>query len=88
MDKRHWSYLTRHVCAVSVVKEAPYVHRHPTLYRMLALIFLCIMLVLISMSASPAWPVSTRATLFMLSLFSLMLSLSYFHLGNQEDRGY
>jgi hypothetical protein len=24
MDKRHRSYLTRHVCAVSVVKEAPY----------------------------------------------------------------
>jgi predicted membrane channel-forming protein YqfA (hemolysin III family) len=64
------------------------VYRHPTLYRILALVFLCIMLVLIFMSAYPAWPVSTRATLFMLSLFSLMLSLSYFHLGNQEDRGY
>jgi hypothetical protein len=24
MDKRHRSYLTSHVCAVSVVKEAPY----------------------------------------------------------------
>jgi len=64
------------------------VHRHPTLYRILALIFLCIMLVLIVMSASPAWPSSTRAALFMLSLFPLMLSLSYFHLSNQEERGF
>lgn len=24
MDKRHWSHLTPHVCAVSVMKEAPY----------------------------------------------------------------
>jgi hypothetical protein len=64
------------------------VHRHPTLYRILALVFLCITIMLIFMSVSPVWPGSTRAVFFMLSLFSLMLSLSYFHLGKQEKRGY
>lgn len=64
------------------------VHRHPTLYRILGLVFLCITLVLMFMSASPAWPSSARVALFMLSFFPLMLSLSYFHLGNQEESGF
>ena len=64
------------------------VHCHPTLYRILGLVFLCSTLVLISLSAAPAWPSATRAVLFILSAFPLMLSLSFFHLGNQEERGY
>lgn len=64
------------------------VHRHPTLYRILGLIFLCITLVLMFLSAAPAWPSSAHVALFLLSIFPLMLSLSYFHLGNQEERGY
>ncbi len=64
------------------------VHRHPTLYRILGLVFLCSALVLMFLSASLVWPSATRAALFLLSVFPLMLSLSYFHLGNQEERGY
>jgi hypothetical protein len=58
------------------------VHRHPTLYRILGLVFLCSTLVLMFLSTAPDWPSATRAALFMLSFFPLMLSLSYFHLGN------
>ncbi len=64
------------------------VHRHPTLYRILGLVFLCSTLVLMFLSAAPDWPAATRAALFLLSVFPLILSLSYFHLGNQEERGY
>jgi hypothetical protein len=64
------------------------VHRHPILYRILCLIFLCSTLVLMVLSAAPAWPSATRAALLLLSVFPLILSLSYFHLGNQEERGY
>ena len=64
------------------------VHRHPTLYRILGLVFLCSTLVLMLLGAAPAWPSATRAALFLLSVFPLILSLSYFHLGNQEERGY
>lgn len=64
------------------------VHRHPTLYRILGLVFLCSTLVLMVLSAAAAWPLATRAALFVLSVFPLILSLSYFHLGNQEERGY
>ncbi len=64
------------------------VHRHPTLYRILGLAFLCSTLVLMLLGASPAWSSATRAALFLLSFFPLILSLSYFHLGNQEERGY
>jgi len=64
------------------------VHRHPTLYRILGLVFLCSTLVLVFLCAAPAWPSATRAALFLLSVFPLILSLSYFRLGNQEERGY
>ncbi len=64
------------------------VRRHPTLYRTLGLVFFCITLVLMLLSAAPAWPSATQAALFILSFFPLILSLSYFHLSNQEERGY
>ncbi len=64
------------------------VHRHPTLYRILGLIFLCCTLVLMVLSATLSWPSATRAALLLLSVFPMILSLSYFHLGNQEERGY
>jgi hypothetical protein len=64
------------------------VRRHPTLYRILGLAFLCITLVLMLLSAAPARSSATQAALFILSFFPLILSLSYFHLGNQEERGY
>jgi len=64
------------------------VHRHPTLYRILGLVFLGITMVLMIMSASPSWSSSTCAALFILSFFPLMLSFSYFHLGTQEERGF
>jgi hypothetical protein len=64
------------------------VHRHPTLYWILGLVFLCSTLVLLFLSAAPAWPSATRAALLLLSAFPLILSLSYFYLGNQEERGY
>ncbi len=40
------------------------------------------------LSAASAWPSATRAALFLLSFFLLILSLSYFYLGNQEEKGY
>jgi len=64
------------------------VHRHPTLYRILGLVFLGITMVLVFMSVASAWPPSTRAALFLLSVFPLLLSFSYFHLGTQEERGF
>jgi hypothetical protein len=64
------------------------VHCHPTLYRILGLVFLCSTLVLLFLSAAPSWPSATRAALLLLNTFPLILSLSYFHLGNQEERGY
>ncbi len=64
------------------------VHRHTTLYRILGLTFLCSTLLLMALSAVPAWPSATRVALFLLSFFPLILSLSYFYLGNQEERGY
>lgn len=64
------------------------VHRHPALYRILGLIFLCCTLVLLFLVATSFWTATTRATLLLLSVFSLVLSLSYLHLGKQEERGY
>lgn len=52
------------------------VHRHPTLYRILGLIFLFCTLVLMVLGAAPAWPSATRAALLLLSVFPLILSLS------------
>ncbi len=63
-------------------------HRHQTLYQILGLLFLCSTLVLMFLSAALAWPSATRAALFLLSFFLLILSLSYFYLGNQEEKGY
>lgn len=64
------------------------VHRHPRLYSILALIFLCMTIGLMLMAASSTWPLSTRAGLLILSFFPLILSLSYFLLRNYEERGY
>lgn len=64
------------------------VHRHPTLYRILGLVFLVCTLVLMFLSATPFWSSATRGTFLLLSVFPLILSLCYFHLGNQEERGY
>ena len=64
------------------------VHRHPALYRILGLFFLGSTLVLMVLSATLSWPSATRAALLLLSVFPMILSLSYFHLGNQEERGY
>ncbi len=64
------------------------VHRHTTLYRILGLTFICSTLLLMTLSAVPAWPSAIRVALFLLSFFPLILSLSYFHLGNQEGSGY
>lgn len=64
------------------------VHRHPTLYRILGLVFLCCALVLMFLFATSFWTAATRATLLLLGVFSLVLSLSYLHLGKQEERGY
>ncbi len=63
-------------------------HCHQTLYQILGLAFLCSTLVLMFLSAAIAWPSATRAALFLLSFFPLILSLSYFYLGNQEEKGY
>jgi hypothetical protein len=41
-------------------RKLPMVHRHPTLHRILGLVFLCITVVLMFMSASPAWPSARR----------------------------
>lgn len=64
------------------------VRRHPILYRTLGIVFFCIMLVLLLLSAVSTWPSATRVALLLLSVFPLILLLSYFHLGNQEERGY
>lgn len=64
------------------------VHRHTVLYGTLGLAFLIITAVLLFTSVVPAWPASTSTALFILSLFSLLLSLSYFHLSTQEERGF
>jgi hypothetical protein len=64
------------------------VHRHPTLYRILGLVFLCSTLVILLLSTASAWPSAARTALFLFSFFPLVLSLTYFHLGQQEERGY
>lgn len=64
------------------------VHRHAILYRILGLVFLVCTLLLMFLSVTPSWPSATRGTLLLLSVFLLILSLCYFHLGNQEERGY
>lgn len=64
------------------------VHRHPTLYRLLGLVFLGITLILLFLGVALDWPASTRPALFILSLFPLLLALVYFHLGTQEERGF
>lgn len=64
------------------------IHRHVALYRILGLVFLAFTLALVFTSVIPAWPASTRMMLFILGLFSLLLSFSYFHLGTQEERGF
>jgi hypothetical protein len=64
------------------------VHRHPTFYRILGLVFLCSTMALIFLSTPPAWPSPIHAALFTHSVFFLVAALSYFHLGNQEERGF
>lgn len=64
------------------------VHRHAILYKALGLAFLVITGALIFTGIVPAWDASTSTMLFILSLFSLLLSLTYFHLGTQEERGF
>lgn len=63
------------------------VHRHPLLYRMLSLLFFSITLVLVFLSIENLWSTPVRTTLFILSLFSFLLTLSYASLGVQEERG-
>ncbi len=64
------------------------IHRHMILYKVLGLIFLIITAVLAFISLVPTWPASIYVPLFTLSLFSLLLALSYFHLSTQEGRGF
>lgn len=64
------------------------VHRHPTLYRILGLIFLAIAIVLAFLGGVPPWSATARFALVIFSLFSLILTLSYFHLGMQEEQGF
>lgn len=64
------------------------VHRHTILYKTLGLIFLIITAVLIFASVVPAWAASTSTALFILSLFTLLLALSYFNLSTQEEQGF
>lgn len=63
------------------------VHRHLILYRILSLIFFGMTLVLAFLSIVPPWSVSVRAPLFIFSLFSFLLTLSYASLRAQEARG-
>jgi heme/copper-type cytochrome/quinol oxidase subunit 4 len=63
-------------------------HRHPTLYLLLSLLFLLLTLILIFLGMASSWSSLTRVTLFLLSPFSLILALSYFHLRSQEERGF
>ena len=64
------------------------VFSHPTLYRILGLIFLGIILILVFMGVASNWPSPTRVALFILSFFPLLLAFSYFYLGTQEERGF
>lgn len=64
------------------------VHRHPTLYRILGLVFLGITLLLICIDVALDWPASTRTAVFILSVFPFLLALVYFQLGTQEERGF
>ncbi|GHO60382.1 hypothetical protein [Ktedonobacter robiniae] len=69
-------------------EEKKIVHRHPTLYKILGLIFLGITMVLISIDVVLDWPASTRAAVLILSLFPFLLALVYFLLATQEERGF
>lgn len=64
------------------------VHRHPTLYKMLGLLFLGLTIALAILGTLPAWSSMVSFTLFSFSLLSLILTLAYFHLGAQEERGF
>jgi hypothetical protein len=64
------------------------VHPHPTLYRVLGLVFLAITLVLIFIGVALNWPLATRTALFIFSFFPLLLALVYVYLGIQEERGF
>lgn len=64
------------------------IHRHPTLYRMLGLVFLVSTMLLLFLGVTLDWPASTRPALFILSCFPLLLALVYFSLGSQEERGF
>ncbi|GCE07939.1 hypothetical protein [Dictyobacter aurantiacus] len=59
------------------------VHRHPTLYRTVGLVFFGITVALISIGVALDWPASTRTALFILSFFPLLLALMYVHLGTE-----
>jgi hypothetical protein len=63
------------------------IHRHPTLYRMLSLTFFGIALVFLSLSLSTLCSPPIRLMLFVLSLCSFILTLSYAWLGTQEEHG-
>lgn len=64
------------------------VHRHPTLYKMLGLLFLGLAIILAVLGTLPAWSTTVSYTLFAFCLLSLILTLAYFHLGTQEERGF
>lgn len=64
------------------------VHRHATLYKMLGLLFLGITIALLLLAFVPGWPVTASFALIAFSLLSFILTLIYFHLGAQEERGF
>lgn len=62
------------------------VHRHPILYRVLALVCLCITLALVFMGVAPAWSSAIRNALLVIGVFPLVLFFIYVHLSNHEDQ--
>lgn len=62
------------------------VHRHPILYRTLALICFCLTLALVFMGVVPAWPSATRNALLVISAFPLVIFFIYVHMSNHEDQ--
>lgn len=62
------------------------VHRHPILYRILALVCFCITLALVFMGIAPAWSAATRNALLVISAFPLVLAFIYVQLSNHEDQ--
>jgi hypothetical protein len=62
------------------------VHRHPLLYRILALVCFCVFLALVFMGVVPAWSSETRNALLVISAFPLIIFFIYVHMGNHEDQ--